>query len=112
MRQRKAGSQGGKKSPYSPETTATVQEEDPWSVLEEVLVELYPFGPRDQEVWSRTGGDLSRLQFHPTGQAAWHAALRTLKQGGGGWSINFGSLLRTAKGDFSNHPQLAMLQAP
>lgn len=105
-------SQGGKKSPYSLETTATAQEADSWSVLEEVLVELYPFGPRDQEVWSRAGGDLSRLQFHPTGQAAWHAALRTLKQGGGGRNINFGSLFKTAKEDFSNHPQLAILQAP
>lgn len=105
-------SQGGKKSLHSSETTPTVQDEDPWLVLEGALVELYPFGPRDQEVWSRAGGDLSRLQFHPTGQAAWHAALRTLKQGGGGRSINFGSLLRTAKDDFSNNQQLAMLQAP
>lgn len=86
-----------------------VQEELPWSVLEKTLVELYPFGPRDQEVWSRAGGDLSRLQFHPTGQASWHAALRTLKQGGGGRSISFGSLISTAREDFSNHPQLAML---
>ena len=105
-------SRGGRKSPCSPEPMPAAKEEDPWSVLEQVFVELYPFGPRDQEVWSRAGGDLSRLQFHPTGQAAWHAALRTLKQGGGGRSINFGSLLRTAKEDFSNHPQLAMLQAP
>ncbi|GAA0432671.1 caspase family protein [Massilia aurea] len=105
-------SHGGKKSPYSSEATPTAKEKDPWSVLEGVLIELYPFGPRDQEVWSRAGGDLSRLQFHPTGQAAWHAALRTLKQGGGGRNINFGSLLRTAKDDFSNHPQLAILQAP
>lgn len=103
-------SQGGKKSPWSPETTPLAQEEASWSVLEEVLVELYPFGPRDQEVWSRAGGDLSLLQLHTTGRAAWHAALRTLKQGGGGRRINFGSLLRTAKEDFSSHPQLAMLK--
>jgi hypothetical protein len=105
-------SQGGKKSPHSPETTHTGQEVDPWSILEGALVELYPFGPLDQEVWSRAGGDLSRLRFHPTGQAAWHAALRTLKLGGGGRRINFDSLLRAAKEDFSNHPQLARLQAP
>lgn len=105
-------SQGGKKSLYSPVTTPTVQEGDRWSELEEILVELYPFGPQDQEVWSRAGGELSRLQFHPTGQATWHAALRTLKQGGGGKSINFGSLLKTAQTDFSKHPQLAMLQEP
>lgn len=101
-------SQGGKKSSRTP----TVQEEDPWFMLEEILVELYPFGPRDQEVWSRAGGDLSRLPLHPTGQASWHAALRTLKQGGGGRSINFGSLLSTAKDDFSNHSQLAVLKMP
>jgi hypothetical protein len=105
-------SQGGKKASYNRETMPTRQEEDPWSVLEGVLVELYPFGPRDQEVWSRAGGDLSRLPFHPTGQAAWHAALRALKQGGGGKRINFGSLLSTAKSDFSDHSQLGMLQEP
>lgn len=105
-------SQGGKKSLQNLGATSTVPEGAPWAVLEEILVELYPFGPQDQEVWSRAGGDLSRLQFHPTGQAAWHAALRTLKQGGGGRSINFGSLLSTAKEDFSNHPQLAVLKMP
>jgi hypothetical protein len=102
-------SQGGNKGQYSRETIRTAQQEDPWLVLERILIDLYPFGPRDLEVWSRAGGDLSRLQFHSTGQAAWHAALRTLKQGGGGRSINFGSLLQTAKDDFPNHPQLAML---
>lgn len=102
-------SQGGKKSPESPEVTLEVQGEPSWSVLEKILIELYPFGPRDQEVWSRAGGDLSRLQLHPSGQAAWHAALRTLKQGGGGRSISFGSLLDTVREDFSNHPQLAKL---
>jgi len=58
--------------------------------------------------WSRAGGNLSLLQYHPTGQAAWHAALRTLKQGGGK-DITFGSLLKVAKEDFSNHSRLSML---
>ncbi|EKU31473.1 MULTISPECIES: caspase family protein [Alcaligenes] len=106
-------SQGGRKSLCNSQAPLpTTQKEDHWSVLEGILVELYPFGPRDQEVWSRAGGDLFRLQFHPSGQAAWHAALRTLKQGGGGQSINFSSLLKIAQEDFSNHPQLAMLHAP
>jgi len=105
-------SQGGKKSPYSPETTPSAQEKDRWSALEEILVDLYPSGPNDQEVWSRAGGDRSRLPLHQPGQAGWHAALRALKQGGGGKNINFDNLLRTAKGDFPNHQQLATLQAP
>ncbi|CAB5670731.1 Uncharacterized protein containing caspase domain [Delftia tsuruhatensis] len=104
--------QGGTKNVLNLDVAPSAREESPWPVLEKALVELYPFGPRDQEIWSRAGGDLSRLQFHPTGQAAWHAALRTLKQGGGGRDINFAGLLRVAKEDFPNHPQLLVLQAP
>lgn len=102
--------QGGKKSLLSSVDSPIAQNTPPWSKLEELLVELYPFGPQDQEIWSRAGGDLSRLQLHPTGQAAWHAALRMLKQGGGGRSIDFVSLLKIAQADFSNNPQLAMLR--
>jgi hypothetical protein len=103
--------QGGKKSPEGVEKIPAPQE-NPWFVLENVLVDLYPLGPRDQEVWSRAGGDLSRLQFHPTGQAAWHAAVRTLKQGGGGQNITFDTLVKTAREDFSNNPRLSALRVP
>ena len=104
-------SQGGKKAPPGSPPPFTVDKVS-WEVLETALAEVYPTGPRDQEAWSRAGGDLSRLQFHSTGKAAWHAALRTLKQGGGGKSISFASLLATAKDDFPNHLHLAALQAP
>lgn len=104
-------SQGGKKSPASAETKPTAKG-DPWSEIELMLIELYPLGPRDQEIWSRAGGDLSRLQLHPTGQAAWHAAIRTLKNGGGGRNINFDNLLRAAKEDFPNHSQLTAVHVP
>ena len=92
--------------------TPSAQLPDPWQVLEQALVAVYPFGPRDQEVWSRAGVDLSRLQYQPSGQAAWHAALRSLKQGGGGANISFAGLLRIAKEDYPQNPQLAQLQAP
>ena len=101
---------GGRgKSLPSSNGAPTNNKEDPWSLFERVLIEVYPLGPRDQEVWSRAGGDLSRLQLHNSGQAAWHAALRTLKQGGGGKAISFESLLETAKDDFPNHAGLSML---
>lgn len=105
-------SQGGKKSLQRLGATSTVPEGASWAELEQIMAELYPFGPRDQEVWSRAGGDLSRLQMHPSGHAAWHAALRALKQGGGGKGITFGSLLTTVKDDFPNHPQLAAVLIP
>lgn len=106
-------SQGGKKSlDASSLIGSSVPTQDPWAALESALIELYPFGPRDQEIWSRAGGDLSRLEFQSTGQAAWHSALRKLKQGGGGRSVNFAALLKTALEDFANHPTLAAIQAP
>lgn len=108
--------QGGVKSANATTNAQTnahsAQQPDPWQVLEQALVAVYPYGPKDQEVWSRAGGDLSRLQYQPSGQAAWHTALRSLKQGGGGANISFASLLRTAKEDYSQNPQLAQLQAP
>ncbi|MGN2242464.1 caspase family protein [Frateuria sp. GZRR33] len=105
-------SQGGRKSLCGPKVADEVQETDYWSALEQILIELYPFGPNDQEVWSRAGGDLSRLQSKSTGQAAWHVALRTLKQGGGGRNISLESLLNTAKQDFTDNPRLYNLRIP
>lgn len=106
-------SQGGKKlATLSSSSRSSVHPQDPWAALESALVELYPFGPKDQEIWSRAGGDLSRLEFHSTGQAAWHSALRKLKQGGGGRSITFAALLRSALDDFANHPTLTAIQIP
>ncbi|NUZ06552.1 caspase family protein [Piscinibacter koreensis] len=104
---------GGKKSALPGSSTGVfVATQDPWVALELALVELYPLGPRDQEIWSRAGGDLSRLEFQSTGQAAWHSALRKLAQGGGGRFVTFAALLRTALEDFSNHPALTAIQAP
>lgn len=105
-------SQGGKKSASTSSSNgSSVHPQDPWAALESAIVELYPVGPRDQEIWSRAGGDVSRLEFHSTGQAAWHSALRKLKQGGGGRSITLKELLKTALDDFPNHPLLGEIQA-
>ncbi|MBD9404392.1 caspase family protein [Acidovorax sp. ACV02] len=103
-------SRGGKNSPGNgPSLTSTGPQN--WKALEEALVDLYPSGPRDQEVWSRAGGDLSRLAFQANGRVAWHAALRTLQQGGGGRNITFASLLEVAKDDFENNAELMKLEA-
>lgn len=106
-------SRGGKKSPgASSLMEISDPTQDTWAALESALVKLYPFGPQDQEIWSRAGGDLSRLEFQSSGQAAWHSALRKLKQGGGGRSITFSALLKVAADDFPNHSTLAALQNP
>lgn len=83
---------------------------DVWRWFENVLADLYPAGPHDQEIWVRAGGDISRLRLIGTGRANWFAALRTLRQGGGGAGISLSSLVKTALEDFPHHPELLKLK--
>jgi hypothetical protein len=76
--------------------------------IEDLMVTLYPLGPTDREIWSRSGGDLARLRGGSTGRAAWHAALRTLFLGGGG-TITVDFLLKEAAAEYENNPQLNRL---
>ena len=80
-----------------------------WTQLGNIMPDLYPAGPMDQEVWARAGGDPSRLRLNETGRAAWFAALRTLRLGGGGAGIRKESLIETALEDYPHHPELATL---
>jgi hypothetical protein len=82
---------------------------DSWCYLVEVLADLYPLGPQDQEIWVRAGGDLSRIRLAGTGRANWYAALRMLRQGGGGADISRNTLVQAALGDFPHHPDLVKL---
>jgi len=84
-------------------------ERNEWRMLEETMPELYPTGPTEQEIWSRAGGDVSRLQLGDTGRTNWFAALRILRQGGGGERIQVRSLITTALEDYPHHPGLQML---
>jgi uncharacterized caspase-like protein len=81
-----------------------------WRKLDQIMSDLYPSGPTDQEIWSRAGGDLSRLKLTGTGRANWFGALRTLKLGGGG-HIDQYSLLDAALDDFPQHPELRALRS-
>lgn len=90
-------------------TSAASQSGKVWRQLEEILSDLYPAGPQDQEIWLRAGGDISRLRLGVTGRASWFAALRTLRQGGGGDEINQNSLIDTALQDFPHHQELKNL---
>ena len=80
-----------------------------WEQLNSLMPDLYPFGPMDQEVWARAGGDPSRLHLSDTGRVLWFKALRMLRRGGGGASISRESLVRAALEDYPHHPALAAL---
>jgi metacaspase-1 len=62
------------------------QASERWRELEQILADLNPAGPTDQDIWARAGGDPSRLKLSGTGRANRFAALRTLKLGGGAWN--------------------------
>ena len=98
---------GGVKS--APRTTASAAAPDVWNQLGNILPELYPVGPTDQEIWARAGGDPSRLHLDDTGRAAWFRALQVLRRGGGGSGIRRETLIQTALQDYPHHPALSAL---
>ncbi|MFC0861636.1 caspase family protein [Sphaerimonospora cavernae] len=98
---------GGKKSPTNPSPPIPER----WRDLEQIMADLYPTGPTDQDIWARAGGDVSRLTLTATGRANWFAALRALRLGGGGHGISIRTLLETALADFPRHPELTVLVA-
>lgn len=78
--------------------------------LEQILPDLFPAGPTDQEIWLRAGGEVSHLKLIGNGRAQWFAALRTLSQGGGGANITRQALVAAALEEFPHHQELQHLQ--
>lgn len=78
------------------------------AALRDLLPDLYPAGPVDQDIWERAGGDLSRLVLNKSGRSMWHNALRLLEHGGGG-SIQVQSLISEALCDFPHNAHLRAL---
>lgn len=74
--------------------------------LEDILSELYPAGPTDQDIWLRAGGDVSRLKLNGSGRSQWFSAIKVLKQGGGGVDISIESLCDEMRSDYPNNPDL------
>lgn len=80
------------------------------ATLESIFSALYPAGPTDAEVWSRAGGDLFALKPGLPGKAAWHSAIRMVRQGGGGAEISIASLIAIAIDDYPKNEDLKALQ--
>lgn len=77
-----------------------------WQELGEILSDLYPAGPLDQDIWRRAGGDPSRLRLNQSGRANWFTSLLILKQGGGGDRLTRERLIKTVLDDFPKHNKL------
>ena len=77
--------------------------------LEQIMPDLFPLGPTDQDIWLRAGGDVSRLRVSGNGRAQWFAALRLISLGGGG-GISRESLIEAALDEFPAHRDLKALR--
>ena len=77
--------------------------------LEQILPDLFPLGPTDQDIWLRAGGDVSRLQLKGNGRAQWFAALRLISLGGGG-AITRETLIDAALDEFPAHRELKAMR--
>lgn len=84
-----------------------VRPDEAWQMFNETLAKLYPGGPMDQEVWSRSGGHNEDLNQEGNGVAQWHRCLKQVRSGNGLRSSN---LLDTALRDFSGNSVLQVLR--
>lgn len=82
---------------------------DWWKRLEVLAAGLYPSGPNDSALWSRAGGDPSRLRTSDTPRGVWHHAVKLLSAGGGGKHISADTLLNAMKDDFANNIEITAL---
>jgi len=78
--------------------------------LEQIMPDLYPLGPTEQDIWLRAGGDVSRLKLSGNGRAQWFGALRLITLGGGG-GISRESLIDAALDEFPAHHELRELRS-
>jgi hypothetical protein len=87
-----------------------VGKDDAWNALEVLMNKLYGGGPDQDNIWKRAGGDVTKLTNAQSRSEQWAAAIRLLRHGGGGKDVSAASLLRAARGDFKNNPELHSLE--
>lgn len=70
--------------------------------LVDELVTLYPQGPEHDDIWKRSGGDVSILTNSASRRSQWYNAIEKLYLGGGGKNISPTTLLNEIKDDYPN----------
>ena len=87
----------------------TISEDDWWSALLEIVVDLYPHGVDDQNIWDEAAGDVSRVRGE-SGREEWTHALRLLRKGGAGKHITVAGFLHQMRNDFYSNYNLKLLE--
>jgi len=55
--------------------------DEAWAAFESEAVSLYPRGPSERELWSRSGGQVEDLDEKGNGRAIWHRVVSELRSG-------------------------------
>lgn len=66
------------------------------------LVNLYPQGPEQDDIWKRAGGDISIIVNSANRRSQWFNLIEKLYFGGGGKGISVTSLMNEIKEDYPN----------
>jgi GTPase-associated protein 1, N-terminal domain type 1 len=77
-----------------------------WQLLEEICVQLYPYGPDQDELWHRAGGSNSDLTLNGTGRSRWYDALLKIRRGN---LVRPYSLLGVMRKEYSANDELRYL---
>lgn len=88
------------------ELPAQFSADEAWDAIEAEAIGLYPWGPADRELWSRSGGNNGDLANEDDGRAKWHRCLKKLRAGK---APGVKALLRVMMEDYPHNETLKQL---
>jgi|GEM_PF-5304412 hypothetical protein len=81
---------------------------DVWAALEELGLELYPYGPGVKEVWKRAGGHTADIPRFNSGREAWSTVISQARAGG--HDVTPRSLTNAMLEDYPRNPNLTHIE--
>jgi hypothetical protein len=93
---------------YLDESGSRTPDAAKWQILEELVLELYGYGPQDGALWRRSGGKDGDVPKGRTGGDVWRKALADARKGKG--AIDVSRLLGTMATDYPRNATLSKLR--
>lgn len=81
--------------------------EEKWEFLTAILIELYPSGPDESDILSRSGGNSWDIWSYGSGYERWRHAIEKIKKGA---KPNVDDLLREVIADFPNNERAKVIR--
>jgi hypothetical protein len=66
---------------YQLELPVHLLPDEAWTAFESEAISLYPWGPSERELWSRSGGRNEELDSEENGRTKWHRCIKDLRSG-------------------------------